>query len=106
MINLGEVNENTTSILNMDFIDESGNPVTPTSANYRIDTVKGVAVTAQTPFTPTGSNHKLTLSIADNTMKDSTLAYELRIITISFQYGASKQGNDEFKYSVKNLSFG
>jgi hypothetical protein len=103
LINLGIINEKTTATLSLDFLDENGQPVTPTSGSYRIDTIAGAVVKAATPFSPTGSTHKIVLSVADNTPVDALLLTEPRVVTITWLYGTSSQGTEEYRYSVRNL---
>lgn len=105
MKQLGEVNEGSSAAVMLSFIDEYGAPVTPTAGSYRIDTGNGVAVRATTLFTPVSSTFTISLTAEDNTIFDTALAAEPHIITLTWEYGASKDGSEECSYSVKNLLF-
>jgi hypothetical protein len=103
MTNLGEVTENTTGVLAIDFLDEDALPVIPTGGLYRISSTTGEVVKTDTAFTPSASQHKITLLPNDNRMLTTNKAVENRIIVITFQYGTGKQGAGEYKYSVRRL---
>lgn len=104
MINLGSVNEKSTATLTLEFADTVGTPVMPTSGTYRIDTVAGSSIKASTVFTPTTTTHSIMLTTTDNTLVNTALDSEPRIITITWVYGAT-QGTAEYRYSVKNLHY-
>lgn len=104
MINLGEVNEATSATVTVDFVDENSLAVIPTSGTYKITASTGEVIKVSTAFTPTLARHALVLTPSDNIMITANKAVENRIFTITFQYGAGKQGAGEYKYSVKRLT--
>lgn len=101
---LGSVNEKTTAIITVDFTDENGTSATPTGGSYNVYTGAGTQVVAPTSFTPTSSSYDINLTVANNTLVDSSLKTEPRIVTVTWTYSGSKQGSAEFRYSVKNLA--
>ncbi len=99
------VNEKSTSVVTLTFRDESGALVTPSGGTYRIDDAAlGTEIKADTPFTPVDSSHDITITSTENRILDATRNVEERIVTVSFTYGAGKNGNSEYRYSVKNLT--
>jgi hypothetical protein len=99
------VNEKSTSIVALTFRDEGGALVTPSGGTYRIDdAASGTEIKAETAFTPGGSSHDITISDTENRILDATRNVEERIVTVSFTYGAGKNGNGEYRYGVKNLA--
>ena len=102
---LGSVNEKTSAIITVIFTDENGGVTTPTGGSYRIDTPAGFAIQAPTAFTPTTNSYDIPLTIANNTLHDSNLTIEGRVVTVTWTYSGSKQGSAEFKYAVRNLKY-
>ena len=99
------VNEKSTSIVTLTFRDESGALVTPSAGTCQIhDAASGMEIRVETPFTPAGSTHDITITDTENRILDATRNMEERIVTVSFTYGAGKNGNGEYRYGVKNLA--
>lgn len=99
------VNERSTSIVAMTFRDETGALVTPSAGTYQIhDAASGTEIRAETPFTPAGSTHDITITDTENRILDASRNVEERIVTIKFTYGAGKPGTGEYRYIVKNLT--
>jgi hypothetical protein len=99
------VNEKTTPTLNVEFFDENGNAVTPTTATYQIDDVQsGQSVRAETAIPSLAASVDIVLTLLDTSIINTTLPAESRLVTVKFQYGASKQGIKEYRYLLQNLS--
>ena len=99
------VNEKSTSIVSLTFTDNTGALVTPSAGTYQIhDAASGTEIRAETPFTPTGSTHDITITATENRILDAARNVEERIVTVSFTFGAGKNGNGEYRYGVKNLT--
>jgi hypothetical protein len=102
---LGTINEKTTATITVTFTDEDGAATTPTGGSYRIDTPAGAVIKSATAFTPTTNAYVIATTVVNNTLIDSTLSTEGRIITVTWTYSGSKQGSTELRYNVKNLRF-
>lgn len=106
-----QVNELSTSFLEMRFKDERGAACVPTSGMYRIDdmtglsdTVTGTEILGDTPFIPTESKEILEITSDENRILNEQNVWEDRQITVTFVYNTDKIGTDVFKYKVINLS--
>lgn len=98
------VNEKSTIILPITFKDESGDPVSPTAATYRIDDKEsGTELVATTAIVVAGPTYDLTVASAVNRILDQDNEYETRVVTLVWTYGVSSTGTDEYAYNVKNL---
>ena len=99
------VNEGSSCVVQVSFCDENEDPVIPTVGTYRIDDVgSGTAICASTAFTPTAATHNIQISATENRILDATKQQERRLVTVTYQYGAGKQGTGDYTYLVKNLS--
>lgn len=99
------VNESTTFVVTLTFTDEDGDAVTPTSGTYRIDDVDaGTEILDDTAFSPSASTHDITITAAQNAILDSTLKTEKHRMTVTWLYGGTKQGNEEYIFGVVNLA--
>ena len=101
------VNEKSTAYLSVPFRDKAGAAQAPATAKYRIDDVTGgETVRAETEIPGPGSTVELTLTVADNTLKNGAAAAEQRRVTVTAEYGAG--GGDavraEYIYEVVNLA--
>jgi hypothetical protein len=103
------INQNSTYVLTLSFIDENGNAVTPSSSKYRIDVSDGNAVTGNNAnhwvaFTPSNSTYDLAISANENAMSNNSNNREERIVTILFKYSAdSKELPLEYRYMLTRL---
>ena len=107
-----EVIERSLRVINLAFTDEDGNPVTPTSASYRIDDVgSGTEVRGDTAIAITAPNTDvdIPLTAADTSILDETKPYETRRLTYTWTYSTltspsvEADDNDEYLYNVVNL---
>jgi hypothetical protein len=98
------VNEGTTLLLDLAWYDDADVAVTPSSASYRIDDdASGAAVLASTSITGLSTTNTIVVTHTQNLMVNAANATEERIVTLTWTYGASRQGTDEFRYLIKNL---
>ena len=104
-----EINEGSSCVVNIDFLDENGDEVTPTSGKYRVDDAEtGDAVIAWSPFTPSSSNQLLYISGANNRLPGTRREHKRtsRIVTIKYVYGVdSLVGTGEVRYAIKGLEY-
>jgi hypothetical protein len=99
------VNERSTSFVTLTFRDESDALVIPSSGTCQIhDAASGTEIRAESPFTPAGSTHDITISDTENRILDATRNVEERIVTVTFTYGTGKKGSGEYRYGLKNLA--
>ena len=102
---MDEVNERTTPVITVAFTDEDDEAVTPTAATYQIDDFgSGTEILAETEIESLDTSISLTLTQAQTRILDETHYYEIRRITVKFDYGSSKHGNKRYLLKVKNLS--
>lgn len=108
---LDVVDEGSTHILTINFLDRNGNAATPASADYRIDesTLEGSdasEVRASTPISPIASEFALSLTPADNAIVGTgNPPFQERVVTVTAVYGADDVKVDEYRYRVRNLRF-
>jgi hypothetical protein len=103
---IDRVNERKTWITQVAFTDDAGEPVTPTSAQYRIDDVgSGSVVREATPISSLGEEVEIIWEPADTIILDESHIYELRRMTVEWQYGspATLFGTEEYLLQIKNL---
>lgn len=101
-----QINERTTLIVTVSFYDEDDVLVVPSAATYRIDDVaSNTAIVALTNFTlPLASQVDITIDAEDNAILDSDHQYEVRTMTVEFNYGTPKKhGTEEYHYRIKQL---
>lgn len=101
---LDECNERSTWLVDVAFFDDDGAPVTPSAATVRIDDEKNR--TNIRPATAIGSlNTTVTLEITadENYIIRPRAKYEVRTVTVGFDYGVGRHGNTEYRYKVINL---
>ena len=76
------VNERTTPIVTVAFTDESGDPVAPAEAFYRIDDCQsGTEITGDTEIATPGTSEDIVLTQAETAILDENHEYEIRRIT-------------------------
>ena len=101
--------EDSTSGVLMSFTDpETGDPITPSSGNYRVDTDDGTSIRAVTAISGlAASDHYLRLDPSDNAIQDTTKEFEEHVVTVEIFYGSApiKEQKGEWRYQVKNLSY-
>lgn len=99
------VNEKSTAYLSVTFRDKAGAAQAPTTASYRIDDVTtGQQVRDDTDIASPASTVELTLTVADNTLKNPIATTEQRRVTVTAEYGAGDAVRAEYIYEVINLA--
>lgn len=99
------VNEKTSCKIRVTFKDEDKAAVTPSSGTYSLyDELSGTVILAPTAFTPTSNIHDFNISATQNQIIDSTKAFEVKLLTLTYNYGISKSGTEEYRYRVRNLN--
>lgn len=103
---LNEVNERTSLTLTVSFFDENEVAVTPDSATYRIDSMqgnRGTAVLAATAISPLSTTADLEITSNQNQIIRQRNPFEIKVVTVEFNYGGGKRGTAEYRYKVLNL---
>lgn len=103
---LFEINERTSLTLTVSFFDEDGVAVTPDSATYRIDSLqgtRGTVVLAATAISPLSTTADLEITSDQNQIIRQRNAFEIKVVTVEFNYGVGKHGTAEYRYKVLNL---
>jgi hypothetical protein len=101
-----ELNEGTTCVVSIDFKDENGVDVVPTSGRYRVDDAEsGTVVLHWTAFTPTSANQLLYIQSNSNRLIAQEHDRETRVVTVEFTYGATIMGTEETRYTIKGLKY-
>src|SRR5689334_1340788 len=104
---LDQWNEKSTMPLVVSFFDDSGAPVTPNTATYRIDDqMSGTAILASTSITGLSTVNELIVTSTQNRILNDANVQELRSITVEFDYnGSTRHGTAEYVYALKNMRF-
>ena len=102
------VNEKSSYFPTINFVNEDGDPVTPTSGKYWITDITDpdahVAIKGETAFTPIATSYDFEVLPTENRILDDTHAYEMRVLTVEFTYSGTRVGTAEYKWGVKNLA--
>jgi hypothetical protein len=101
-----EVSEETTSVLSIAFFAEDDTAVIPTAVSYSIiDAASSTSIVALTSLTgPFSTTLDIEITAAQNAILNTLHTFEMRVVTIEFDYSGSKHSNNEYRYMVKNLS--
>lgn len=103
---LPEYNERTSLTLTVSFFDEDSVAVTPDSATYRIDSLqgtRGTPVLPATAITPLSTTADIEITSDQNQIIRQRNQFEIKVVTIEFDYGSGKRGTAEYRYKVLNL---
>lgn len=99
-------NENSSVYHTFTFLDKDGNPQTPNTITYRIDCyTTGVEIKGDTAFTPVASEIEIEVLTTENVIQDNKNDLELKVITVSADYGAGSGIADIARHYIKNLRF-
>lgn len=102
---MDEINEGSDTVVTIGFKDEAGDPVTPSALSYTIkDFYSDTLLVPETSDVPTSSNYDVELGPDANVIVNTLYAYEVRIITLEYTYGADKIKTDEYWYKVINMA--
>lgn len=104
---LNQVNELSTYLLTLTFRDEDQAPVNFQTARYRIDDDRSKTEVLDWTNIPANGSSTVEIEIPGtlNAIVNSSLAGEIRTVTLDFTYGLDGEGYAVHKYSVMNLSF-
>lgn len=98
-----EINEETTCIITIDFLDENDAAVIPDSANWILyDSFSGTNRRIGTIGAPT-SSYDLELTPDDNQILSVNSRYEVATLYVNFIYGG-RTGKGEYSYKIMNLA--
>lgn len=104
---LFEVSERTAFPLAVSFIDENSEPVTPTSATYRIDDeASKTAILPVTSFPSLNTTVDLWITSDQNFIVKPRSKYEIRTVTVQYEYESDNgptPATAQYKYKVVNL---
>ena len=101
---LDEFNERSSVTVTVTFTDEDGAPVTPSSATWRIDDeASKTNILPATSISPLATSVELEITDEQNAIIKSRKDFEIRTVTVEFDYGADKHGTAEYKYKLLNL---
>lgn len=101
---IDEANEGCTLVITASFFDENGLAVTPTAGTYRIDDlISGEEILDDTALPSLGTEVDVEITPEQMPIINPSRPYETHILTVEFDYGAGKHGNDEYRFHVKNL---
>jgi hypothetical protein len=100
---LDEVNEKSTYILTVSFFDEDELPTVPTAASYRIhDEQRRTEITAPTSL-PLATTADIEITPTENRILRRRSNYEVRTVTVHWDYGVGKSANAQYRYKLINL---
>jgi len=99
------VNEKSPLFMTIAFKDEIGDPLIPTSVEWRLDDkTNGTEVVAWTTIPGPASIMNFTIPSDNNAIEDETNVRETQIFGIRVDEGGPGEGHEEFEYSVINLT--
>ena len=97
------INERTTLVLTLTFLNDTGDEVDPDAATLRIDDVtSNTVVRAVTALVNPTSGMEVEITSAENAMK-TTRGKEERVVTVEFDYGIGRHGTQEYRYYLAGL---
>lgn len=99
------VNEESSAILVVSFLDENGIAVTPASATYRIDAVPGGTIRGITNFTPSSSSHNIVLQPSDNKIIKVSKSSEIHLVTVTAILSTGESFTAVYRYYVVNFKY-
>ena len=100
------VNENSSLIFDVSFIDPDGELMTPVSATYRLDDYQsGASIIEETAIGDLDSVVEIALSPSDNAILNQALFAEKKVLTVRATYGQSDQVIVDYTYLVRNLQY-
>lgn len=104
---LDTCNERSTFPVEIAFLDENGDPVTPDSATYRVDDEAArTNIVSSTAISPLAETVDIIISSDQNYIIRSRRPYEVRTVTVEFNYTAEHgpaHATSEYKYKLLNL---
>lgn len=99
------VNEKSPLFMTIVFTDEVGDPLIPTTVEWRLDDkTKGVEVVPWTTLTSPASTMTMTIPASDNTIEDEANVTEKMAFGIRADDGLPGESHTEFQYNLINLT--
>lgn len=101
---LDEVNERSTSVVTVAFTDEDGDPVTPDSASYRLDDKqRRTVILDDTSIGSLSTSVDIEITPEQNRILRQRSIYEIRTLTVHYEWTGGKAANSQYRYKVINL---
>src|SRR5678815_5015493 len=101
---LDQFNERSSMTVTVAFADEDGEPVTPDSATWRIDDEDSrTSILPATVISPLATSVELEITDEQNRIIRTRSKFEIRTVTVEFDYGTDKHGTAQYKYKLMNL---
>ena len=98
------IKERSRADITVSFTDPTGAPAVPATVTYSTKcTTTGIAIKTNVTITPAASV-KIILDASDNAIQNTANATEIKALTVKSTYGIGDECNDEYVYSVINLS--
>lgn len=100
------VNERSPIFITITFTDESGNPVTPTTVDWRLDDVTDNVTTQIVDWTnlpSPASTMQVTVPGSNNNIVDEDHNTEQRVFGVRVDDGLQTEGYSQKQYNVLNL---
>lgn len=99
-----EINEGTTAILTVTYLDEDKTNITPSSVSYRVDDLTNVRQVADWASVATpGTSNTITITGALNAVYSRSQEKELRQITVNTTDSSGNVAQDIFIYTLVRI---
>ena len=104
------INERSTFYITATFKDKAGNPENPAASRYRIDNPKtGEQIRDWTALSPSVGVVEITINTADNTLTQTNVLQEKRLLTVDADYGSTTPYangvKDTYAWEIKALQY-
>jgi hypothetical protein len=103
------INERSTFYLTVSFKDQNGTAENPAAARYRIDNPKtGQQIRGWTALSPIAGVVTITVNAVDNTLTQTKVLQEKRILTVDSDYGSTPYVDgvkDTYSWEIKSLQY-
>lgn len=101
---LDEVNERSTSVVTVTFRDEDDALVTPSAATYRLDDKqRRTVILDDTNIGSLSTSVDIEITPEQNRILRPRAAFEIRTLTVHYEWGSGREANSEYRYKVINL---
>lgn len=98
------INEESSCLLTVNFKDENGAAIIPTTAYYSIYCESNSSeILAESEIPDPQSEQIIVITQAQNAIILGANNLEMKLVTLRWTYGTGKQGTKEFRYRVRNL---
>ena len=99
-----EVNERTTQVITVAFNDKNGDTVNPSAATYRLDDKqRRVVIVDTTSIGSLATSVDIEITPAQNYIIRPRSVYEIRTLTVHYEWGSGRAANSEYRYKLMNL---